>query len=137
VQRTGRARRLGISNVGLDQLEAVHDQSRVKPALVQNRCFARTGWDRKVRAFCTANGIAYQGFSLLTANAREMEAPAIRRAATRTGRTPAQVVFRFALQAGMIPLTGTSRERHMRDDLAAFDFELEPAEMAAIEECGV
>jgi diketogulonate reductase-like aldo/keto reductase len=137
VHRAGKARVLGISNVALDQLEAIHGSSAVKPALVQNRCFARTGWDAKVRAYCAAHGIGYQGFSLLTANAREMESPAVRRAARRTGRTAAQVVFRFALQVGMIPLTGTSSERHMREDLASFDFELERAEQDAIEACGL
>jgi diketogulonate reductase-like aldo/keto reductase len=48
----------------------------------------------------------------------------------------AQVAFRFALQAGMIPLTGTSSETHMREDLACFDFELMEAEVAAIEGLG-
>lgn len=137
LQRTGAARRLGISNVSLEQLETLHAGSQVKPALVQNRCFARTGWDRAMRAFCAAHGIRYQAFSLLTANAHELASPAIQKAAARTSRTPAQVVFRFALQAGMIPLTGTSSAAHMREDLAIVDFELSPAEMTAIEECGV
>ena len=38
------------------------------PAFVQNRCYARLGWDRVVRQFCRAHNIVYQGFSLLTAN---------------------------------------------------------------------
>lgn len=38
------------------------------PAFVQNRCFARLGWDRAVRAFCRDRKIVYRGFSLLTAN---------------------------------------------------------------------
>ncbi|HEV7499907.1 MAG TPA: aldo/keto reductase, partial [Vicinamibacteria bacterium] len=90
-----------------------------------------------LRAFCAAQGIRYQGFSLLTANAHELASPAIQKAAARTDRTPAQVVFRFARQAGMIPLTGTSSAAHMREDLALGDFELSPAEVMAIEECGV
>ena len=133
LQRAGRARLLGISNVSLAQLRTLHDGATVKPAFVQNRCYANEGWDRDVRGFCTQRGIVYQGFSLLTANARELEAPAVRRAADRTSRTLAQVVFRFALQLGMIPLTGTTSQRHMLADLACFDFELEPAEMKAIE----
>jgi diketogulonate reductase-like aldo/keto reductase len=137
LHRTGAARRLGISNVSLEQLQALHAGSQVKPAFVQNRCFARTGWDRATRALCAAQGIRYQAFSLLTANAHEMHSPAIQKAAARTDRTPAQVVFRFALQAGMIPLTGTSSAAHMREDLAVADFELSPAEVTAIEECGV
>ena len=137
LQRAGRARLLGISNVSLAQLRTLHDGAAVKPAFVQNRCYASDGWDRDVRQFCVQRGIVYQGFSLLTANARELEAPAVRRAADRTGRMLAQVVFRFALQLGMIPLTGTTSERHMRADLACFDFQLEPAEVKAIEGCGV
>ena len=43
------------------------------------------------------------------------------------------MVFRFALDVGMIPLTGTTDAAHMREDLAAFDFRLEPDEVALIE----
>lgn len=135
LQRAGKARLIGVSNVSAAQLRAIHDGGASKPALVQNRCFASDGWDREVRALCDQRGIVYQGFSLLTANARALASPALRRAAKRTGRTPAQVAFRFALQMGMLPLTGTSSRKHMQDDLACFDFELEPAELAAIEEC--
>jgi diketogulonate reductase-like aldo/keto reductase len=136
VQKGGGARRLGVSNVSLEQLVTLHRGSQVKPAFVQNRCYAIQGWDAEVRAFCAQHEIAYQGFSLLTANARELASPAVSRAAQRTGRTAAQVVFRFALQVGMIPLTGTSSPTHMREDLASLDFELEPEEVRAIESCG-
>jgi len=136
-QRAGEARLLGISNVSLAQLRAIHDGAQVRPALVQNRCHARTGWDRDVRAFCLEHDVVYQGFSLLTANAAALASAAVRGATQRTGRTPAQVVFRFALQAGMIPLTGTASPEHMAQDLACFDFELEPAEMTAIEDCAL
>jgi diketogulonate reductase-like aldo/keto reductase len=137
LHRAGRARLLGVSNVSLSQLRTLHEGSTSKPALVQNRCFASNGWDRDVRALCDQRGIVYQGFSLLTANGRELASPAVRRAADRTGRTPAQVIFRFALQVGMIPLAGTSSQKHMQDDLACFDFELQPAELRAIEDCGL
>jgi diketogulonate reductase-like aldo/keto reductase len=132
----GQTRRLGVSNVSLEQLSTLHGGSAVKPAFVQNRCFAVNGWDQGVRAFCAQNGIAYQGFSLLTANTQVFASPAVAQASKRTGRTPAQVVFRFALEVGMIPLTGTSSPTHMNEDLACLDFALEPEEVRAIEECG-
>ena len=90
--------------------------ARVPPAFVQNRCFARFLWDRRVRQICQANGMLYQGFSLLTANVGELALPAFRRVVARTGRTPAQVVFRFAWHVGMQPLTGTTSPVHMRED---------------------
>jgi diketogulonate reductase-like aldo/keto reductase len=133
LRAAGKTRLLGISNVGLDQLEELCVRAATPPAFVQNRCFARYRWDREVRAFCREQGIVYQGFSLLTANRAEVQHPAVQRLATRLGRTPAQVVFRFALQAGMQPLTGTTDPRHMREDLEIYEFELSAQEMRLIE----
>jgi diketogulonate reductase-like aldo/keto reductase len=129
----GKTRFLGVSNVGLDQLEELCARASTPPAFVQNRCFARLGWDREVRALCRERGIVYQGFSLLTANGAELRHPAFARVVARLGRTPAQVVFRFALQAGMQPLTGTTDPGHMREDLQVYDFELTPEEARLIE----
>lgn len=116
------ARFLGVSNVALDQLEELCSIARVQPMFVQNRCYARTGWDAEVRAFCRRQGIIYQGFSLLTANVAELRSARFREIVARVGRTPAQIVFRFAVQVGMLPLTGTTDPAHMREDLAIDDF---------------
>jgi diketogulonate reductase-like aldo/keto reductase len=126
-------RHLGISNVALDQLEELWTFAAIKPSFVQNRCYASTGWDFDIRAFCKAKGIVYQGFSLLTANVRELRSARFEEIVKRTGRTPAQVVFRFALEVGMLPLTGTSNPAHMREDLAALEFSLSAEDVARIE----
>lgn len=130
---TGKTRFLGISNVALEQIETLCARAKVQPAFVQNRCYARSGWDREVRAFCRARGIVYQGFSLLTANQMELRSPRFERLVDRLGRTPAQVVFRFALQVGMLPLTGTTDPAHMREDLESRDFELSDEDLALVE----
>lgn len=129
----GKTRHIGISNVAPDQLEELWSIANVKPKFVQNRCYASTGWDADVRAFCRANDIVYQGFSLLTANARELRSPVFAEIVRRVGRTAAQVVFRFAIQAGMLPLTGTTDPAHMREDLAIDDFELSAEDVDRIE----
>jgi diketogulonate reductase-like aldo/keto reductase len=134
LRAAGKTRFLGISNVGLDQLEALCARATILPTFVQNRCFAQTGWDREVRAFCRERSIVYQGFSLLTANLAELRDLAFTRLVTRVGRTPAQVVFRFALQVGMQPLTGTTDPVHMREDLECYDFELSPEDVRVIED---
>jgi diketogulonate reductase-like aldo/keto reductase len=74
----------------------------------------------------------YQGFSLLTANAREIARPALAQIAARHGTTKAQVVFRFAQQSGMLPLTGTSSPEHMKEDLASSAFELTAEELRTV-----
>ena len=133
LQAAGRTRFLGISNVALDQLEDLFTHAIVPPAFVQNRCFASLGWDRAVRAFCRAKGVVYQGFSLLTANVRELQHAAFLRLVSRVGKTPAQVVFRFAQQVGMLPLTGTTDVEHMREDLEANRFELSEEDVRLVE----
>lgn len=133
----GKTRYLGVSNVALDQLEMLFEFAKVKPMFVQNRCYARMAWDYHVRAFCRANGIIYQGFSLLTANAAELRNARFREIVQRTGKTAAQVVFRFALQVGMLPLTGTTDATHMKEDLGALDFELTAEDVAVIEKIAV
>ena len=129
----GRARLLGVSNMTLEQLEALCHKARVPPRIVQNRCFAVQGWDRRVREFCTANEIVYQGFSLLTANREVLAHPELAQIAQRHSRTVSQIVFRFALEVGMAPLTGTTDADHMRADLEVFDFVLGREEVERIE----
>jgi diketogulonate reductase-like aldo/keto reductase len=136
----GRVGAIGVSNVSAAQLEKVIAIARVAPAYVQNRCYASRGWDREVRAVCTRGGIRYQGFSLLTANRDVHHHASVRAAARRIGATPAQVIFRFAKQRGMLPLTGTSSAAHMAEDLAAIGddarFALTDAELDAIDHAG-
>jgi diketogulonate reductase-like aldo/keto reductase len=128
-QGAGRARSLGVSNVTLGQLRAMG----AVPAFVQNRCYARTGWDREVRAWCVAHGAVYQGFSLLTANPEVLRHAVVARIAAAHRATPAQIVFAFARAVGMLPLTGTSDARHMAEDLAGAAFALADDDVRAIE----
>jgi diketogulonate reductase-like aldo/keto reductase len=129
----GRTRLLGVSNVSLRHLEQMAAAHPEAPAFVQNRCFARLGWDRDVRAFCGERRIVYQGFSLLTANPGVLRHPLVAGLAARGQVTPAQVVFRFAQAVGMLPLTGTSDVLHMKQDLASRDLALSADEVLAIE----
>ena len=122
-----------VSNVDLAELRTLVEGASIRPAFVQNRCYARTGWDRAVRAFCSEHGIVYQGFSLLTANARELERPEVLAIARRVNATVPAVVFRFVTALGMLPLTGTSNRAHMEADLASSAIELTGDELRTLE----
>jgi diketogulonate reductase-like aldo/keto reductase len=124
---------IGISNIGAGQLTELCEQANVKPMVVQNRCFAARGWDKEVREICQAHCIIYQGFSLLTANRRVLADPEIRIIAQRLGASTAQVIFRFAMQIGMLPLTGTTSQQHMKEDLQAEQLALSSEEVRRIE----
>jgi diketogulonate reductase-like aldo/keto reductase len=129
----GRARLLGVSNVSLGHLKQMEAVDSVVPEFVQNRCYARLGWDREVRLFCRERKIVYQGFSLLTANAEVLRHSVVTGLAARAGVTPAQVVFAFARAVGMLPLTGTSNGEHMKQDLASAGLELSSDALRTIE----
>jgi diketogulonate reductase-like aldo/keto reductase len=129
----GRVRFLGVSNVTLEQLQALCDKATVLPRFVQNRCYASTRWDGDIRDFCAQTGLIYQGFSLLTANRPVLASPLLADLAKQHERTLAQIVIRFAIDVGMLPLTGTTDPRHMRQDLDVFGFTLDRAEVEAIE----
>jgi diketogulonate reductase-like aldo/keto reductase len=129
----GRTRLLGVSYVSLRLLQQMAATGAEVPAFVQNRCFARFGWDRAVRAFCAERKIVYQGFSLLTANVDVLHHPLIVGIAARNRATPPQVVFRFAKAVAMLPLTGTSDPEHMKQDLASHAVTLTDDEVRAIE----
>jgi diketogulonate reductase-like aldo/keto reductase len=129
----GRTRLLGVSNVSLQHLEQMEQVHSEVPFFVQNRCYARLGWDRDVRSFCRERKIVYQGFSLLTANVEALRHPLITGLASSANATPAQVVFAFARTVGMLPLTGTSDGEHMKQDLASSGLALSDDAVRAIE----
>jgi diketogulonate reductase-like aldo/keto reductase len=129
----GSTRLLAVSNVSLKHLEEMDAAHTEMPAFVQNRCFARFGWDRDVRAFCKERNIVYQGFSLLTANQEVLQHPPFIDLAREINATPAQVVFAFARAAGMLPLTGTSDAEHMKQDLGSLQITLPAEDVRAIE----
>jgi diketogulonate reductase-like aldo/keto reductase len=131
--QSGKTKMIGISNVTAGQLTQLCEQANHKPMVVQNRCFAALGWDQEVREICRANGIIYQGFSLLTANREVLAVREIQAIAKRLATGPAQIIFRFAMQIGMLPLTGTTSQQHMNEDLQAERLTLSSEEIQRIE----
>ncbi len=131
--KSGKARFIGISNVNVEQLKLLTEKAEIKPMVVQNRCFASQGWDREVRDYCKAHHIVYEGFSLLTANPFVLQNPVVQDIARELERTPEQVVFRFSIQIGILPLTGTTSELHMKEDLLVREFELDNDDLKMIE----
>jgi diketogulonate reductase-like aldo/keto reductase len=128
----GRARALGLSNVSLRHLHQMTSRHEA-PTFVQNRCFAQFGWDREIRHFCREHGIVYQGFSLLTANIDVLHSVLVAGIAARVNATPAQVIFAFARAISILPLTGTSNEQHMKQDLASREIELSADDVNSLE----
>ena len=131
----GGVRQIGISNCyALDTLSRLYTAARVKPAVVQNRFYAKSGYDAKIRAFCLEHGMVYQSFWTLSANPEILAHPTVQALAATYRRTAAQILFRYLTQIGVVPLTGTSSPTHMREDLAIFEFGLTAQEIKKVGE---
>ena len=129
----GAVRQIGISNCyRLELLEALFSASRIKPTVLQNRFYAESDYDVPLREFCRQHGITYQSFWTLSANPQLLADETFRLLSLKYRRTPAQLLFRYLTQQGVVPLTGTRSEAHMREDLAIFAFELSDTELKAI-----
>ena len=125
IQKTGGARQLGISNCyDTDVIRSLYTDADVKPAVVQNRFYQETGYDANLRLWCSKHEVIYQSFWTLTANPHILASNTVRTIACKYKKTEAQIFFRYLSHSGIVPLTGTTSEQHMREDLGIFDFEL-------------
>ncbi len=135
IQREGCAHQIGISNFyDLVLLKRLYTDAHIKPAVVQNRFYATTGYDVALRQWCADRDIIYQSFWTLTANPHLLNHPTLFRIARQHRCTEAQVFFRFLSQIGIVPLTGTCSLEHMQDDLGCFSFTLESDEIRCLKQ---
>jgi len=155
LQKVGLVKNIGVSNADITQLRELNEFATIKPKFAQIRCFAQRRWEKQHREYCKEHGITFQGFSLLTAN-RDFLGCHITKPDTQsipklnffknydeetpfgkilkeTGKEPAQVIFKFCHQLGIIPLTGTRSIDHMKLNLDIEDFELSKEQMDEIE----
>jgi diketogulonate reductase-like aldo/keto reductase len=126
-------KQLGISNCyDLARMQQLYHDANVKPAVVQNRFYKETNFDKDLRLWCLDHDIVYQSFWTLTANPLLLQNPVITEIASSNHKTSAQVLFRYLTQVGVVPLTGTTSEVHMNEDLAIFSFALSETDINRI-----
>ena len=124
---------IGISNCYTPELlRALCEKTSVKPSVLQNRFYAKTGYDVELRQLCAVHGVRYQSFWTLTANPHVLSHERVRSIAVRHRVTPEQAFFRGLMHEGIVPLTGTTSPEHMQEDLDVLGFELEPHEVRGI-----
>lgn len=124
---------IGLSNCYDPELfRTLCEKAVVKPSVLQNRFYSKTGYDVELRQTCGAHGVRYQSFWTLTANPHVLKDPGLRAIAARHGKTPEQTFFSGLIHEGIVPLTGTTSREHMQQDLDAVRFQLEPHEVKTI-----
>ncbi|KAL7268269.1 hypothetical protein RUND412_009118 [Rhizina undulata] len=119
-------RYLGISNVDVETLEHLRSSPEVsvKPSVVQNRFYARTGYDKEIREICRQEGWVYQAFWTLTANPGLLKSSVVTKIAGEKGWSRAEALYALILslargweKGGIAVLDGTKNEGRLRGDL--------------------
>jgi len=125
-------RAIGVSNYDQSNIDETMSAATIPPAVNQIRLNPFV-YDRKLIQFCQSRGIAVEAYSPLT-RARRLNHPLITRIAANHGRSPAQVLIRWALQHGAIVIPKSSRRERIVENARVFDFELGHDEAEALDQ---
>jgi diketogulonate reductase-like aldo/keto reductase len=131
LQERGLAREIGVSNFSRDQLEAL---DAPVPAVNQVH-FSPFRFPRNLRDYCEERGIVTEAYSPLE-QGRGLDNPTITSIAERIGRTPAQVMLRWAIQQRTVVIPKSSHPERIRSNAEIFDFELGEDDMQALSALG-
>lgn len=129
-KREGLARDIGVSNYSIEQVEELVYRTGELPVVNQVE-WTPFGHSPRMLDFCHDNDIVIQAWSPLTRGTR-LNDDKLAAMAARYGRTPAQLLIRWNLQLGVVPLPKANHTGHLRDNLHVFDFEITQLDMAKL-----
>ncbi|MGW0811051.1 aldo/keto reductase [Nonomuraea sp. NPDC002799] len=132
LREQGLVRSIGVSNFTPEQIERLERATGCRPAVNQielHPFFAQ----RDLRAWHAEHDIATESWSPLGAGGKLLDEPVIAELAAAHGRTPAQIVLRWHLQIGAVPIPKSAHPERMRRNLEVLDFSLSDEEMARID----
>ena len=137
---TGAARAIGVSNFEVRHLKDIEDMGGHMPAVNQVEFHPFWHEDALVQ-YCRDRQITFNGYSPLGAPDVSSKVhgwdlrshPTVISIANRINKTPAQVILRYEYQQHIVLNPRTKNTAHMRDNLAIFDFELDPVNVARLE----
>jgi diketogulonate reductase-like aldo/keto reductase len=134
IYASGKARAIGVSNYGIREIEKTLAYATVAPMINQVR-FHPGHADLELLAYCKAHGIVVEAYSPL-GRGRLVSNATVQEIAKAHGKTPAQVLIRFALEHGTVPLPKSSTSARIKENLDVFDFSLSPAEVERLNTLG-
>ncbi|MBK0419667.1 aldo/keto reductase [Leucobacter sp. CSA1] len=130
---SGRASSIGVSNFEIEHLQQLLDETGVVPAVNQIELHP-LHQRRELVEFCREHGIAVEAWGPLGQGKSDLlDRPELSDVAAAHGKTPAQAVLRWHLQQGRIVFPKTTHRARMLENADVFGFELDDAQMAAID----
>jgi 2,5-diketo-D-gluconate reductase A len=127
----GKVRAIGVSNFKPSHLDRLIEATGIAPHVNQLQL---NPWITREaeRAYNAAHGIVTESWGPIARGSELLDEQAIADIARRHSRTPAQVVLRWHVQLGCVPIPKTSNPERMAQNIDVFDFELSPKEMASM-----
>lgn len=129
---SGRVRSIGVSNFEIRHLEELASVSDIVPAVNQIE-FHPYWYQKELLEYCKSKGIQVQAYAPLARGAY-LDNDIICVLATKYGKTPAQIGLRWALQKGVAVIPKSTNPQRIQSNGNIFDFEIEPEDMAYIDQ---
>jgi diketogulonate reductase-like aldo/keto reductase len=130
-KQNGYARSIGVSNFSVDDLDAVLKVADIPPVVNQVQ-FSPFEYRRQLLEVCEGHGIALEAYSPL-GTGRHLGDKQVTGIADRWGRTPAQVLIRWALQRDLIVLPKSTHRERIQANAQVFDFQLSDDDMQTLD----
>lgn len=139
----GKVRSIGVSNYGvhhLDELEAYISELEAQRGGIKGKggVLSVGQWEvhpwltrPDIVQWCRARNVAVEAYCPIVRGERLGE-PAVKALADKHGKTPAQVLLRWSLQRGLVPLVKSATPSRIAENAGLYDFELTDAEVAEL-----
>lgn len=127
----GLVKDIGVSNYSIEKLRALIEASGEVPVVNQIE-WSPFGYNEEMLLFCRQYNIVLMAYSPLTRDTR-LDTQALLDMAASYGKTPAQLLIRWGLQMGVVPIVKANKREHLVENIAVFDFEITPEDMATLD----
>ncbi len=131
----GLVRAIGVSNYNVNQLETLTSAAGIPPS-VNQVLFHPFSYKKKLLDYCKSKNIVLEAYSPL-AKGRKLSEPIIADIARKYRQTPAQIMTRWSLQHGLIPIPKSSNKKRIIENAAVFDFQIENSDMERLDRLGM
>lgn len=135
---SGRVRSIGLSNFNSEQVKRILEVATVKP--VNNQVEANPGYDqRKLIAFCREHNITVTAYGPMGrphrttyGNRSALDDPKVNEIGRKYGKTGGQIILRYLIDIGTIPIPYSTNEGRLRQNIDVFDFKLTGEEIECL-----
>ncbi|EEH16681.1 hypothetical protein PABG_06768 [Paracoccidioides brasiliensis Pb03] len=127
----GKTRSIGVSNFGVGHIEEMKEYAKVWPPHVNQIELHPWCQQKVIDAYCKKHGIVVEAYSPLVRNYKATE-PTLVGIAKKYGRSTAQILIRYALQRGWVPLPKSDNPDRIQANANVYDFFITDEDMTAL-----